>query len=141
MMLIFGLIGYYILKSLAISVFISHFRKLRNKIDIIMNLLSFSVTSIFHVILVEKQPIKHHILSDCLTFNFRHRSEYKSFESVWRGLTEHRREHPIRITCPCNEHPLTPHFYIEKVGFTWVYIFFLLLLQNIDCGYSLEPPQ
>ena len=32
----------------------------------------------------------------------------------------------IRITCPCNEHPLTPHFYIEKVGFTRVYIFFLI---------------
>ena len=47
----------------------------------------------------------------------------------------------IRITCPCNEHPLTPHFYIEKVGFTRVYIFFLFLLKNIDCGYSLEPPQ
>ena len=46
----------------------------------------------------------------------------------------------IRITCPCNEHPLTPHFYIEKVGFTRVYTFFLYLLQNIDCGYSLEPP-
>ena len=46
----------------------------------------------------------------------------------------------IRITCPCNEQPLTPHFYIEKVGFTRVYIFFLFLLQNIDCGYSLEPP-
>ena len=45
----------------------------------------------------------------------------------------------IMITCPCNEHPLTPHFYIEKVGFTRVYIFFLFLLQNIDCGYSLEP--
>ena len=47
----------------------------------------------------------------------------------------------IRITCPCNEHPLTPHFYIEKVGFTRVYIFFFFLLQNIDCGYSLEPPR
>ena len=47
----------------------------------------------------------------------------------------------IMITCPCNEHPLTPHFYIEKVGFTRVYIFFLFLLQNIDCGYSLEPPR
>ena len=47
----------------------------------------------------------------------------------------------IRITCPCNEHPLTPHFYIEKVGFTRVYIFFLFLLHNIDCGYSLEPPR
>ena len=34
----------------------------------------------------------------------------------------------IRITCPCNEHPLTTHFYIEKVGFTRVYMFFLFLL-------------
>ena len=47
----------------------------------------------------------------------------------------------IRITCPCNEHPLTPHFYIEKVGFSRVYIVFLFLLQTIDCGYSLEPPR
>ena len=44
-------------------------------------------------------------------------------------------------TRPCNVHPLTPHFYIVKLGFTGVYIFFLFLLQNIDCGYSLEPPQ
>ena len=43
-------------------------------------------------------------------------------------------------TSPCNEDPLTPHFYIVKLGFTGVYFFFLFLLQNIDCGYSLEPP-
>ena len=24
----------------------------------------------------------------------------------------------IRITCPCNVYPLTPHFYIVKLGFT-----------------------
>ena len=49
---------------------------------------------------------------------------------------------PLHITktSPCNKDPLTPHFYIVKVGFTGVYIFFLFLLQNIDCGYSLEPP-
>ena len=46
----------------------------------------------------------------------------------------------ITKTSPCNEDPLTPHFYIVKLGFTGVYIFFLFLLQNIDCGYSLEPP-
>ena len=46
----------------------------------------------------------------------------------------------ITKTSPCNEHPLTPHFYIVKLGFTGVYIFFLFLLQNIDCRYSLEPP-
>ena len=35
--------------------------------------------------------------------------------------------------------PLKPHFYIVKLGFARVYLFFLFLLQNIDCGYSLEP--
>ena len=32
----------------------------------------------------------------------------------------------IMITCPCDSHPLTPHFYIVKLGFTGVYIFFLI---------------
>ena len=43
-------------------------------------------------------------------------------------------------TCPCNVYPLEPHFYIAKLGFAGVYLFFLFLLQNIDCGYSLELP-
>ena len=34
----------------------------------------------------------------------------------------------IRITCPCDLYPLTPHFYIVKLGFTRVYIIFLFLL-------------
>ena len=34
--------------------------------------------------------------------------------------------------------PLKPHFYIVKLGFTGVYIIFLVLLKNIDCGYSLD---
>ena len=37
--------------------------------------------------------------------------------------------------------PLIPHFYIVKLGFAGVYLLFLFLLQNIDCGYSLEPPR
>ena len=37
--------------------------------------------------------------------------------------------------------PLKPHFYIVKLGFTGVYIIFLIFAQNIDCGYSLEPPR
>ena len=32
----------------------------------------------------------------------------------------------IMQTSPCNEYPLTPHFYIVKLGFTGVYIFFLI---------------
>ena len=31
--------------------------------------------------------------------------------------------------------------YLEKLGFVGVYLFFLFLLQNIDWGYSLEPPR
>ena len=36
---------------------------------------------------------------------------------------------------------LIPHIYVVKLGFTGVYIIFLLLIQNIYCGYSLEPPR
>ena len=36
---------------------------------------------------------------------------------------------------------LKPHFYIVKLGFTGVYIIFLISAQNIDCGYSLEQPR
>ena len=37
-----------------------------------------------------------------------------------------------------NFDPLKPHFYIVKLGFA---LFFLFLLKNIDCGFSLEPPR
>ena len=44
--------------------------------------------------------------------------------------------------CMCKEHPLTPHFLYSKTGGLQGYTFsFLFLLQNIDCGYWLEPPQ
>ena len=45
----------------------------------------------------------------------------------------------ITKTCLHNFDPLKPHFYIVKRGFTGVYIIFLISVQNIDCGYSLEP--
>ena len=48
---------------------------------------------------------------------------------------------PITKTCLYNFDPLKPHFYIVKLGFTGVYIIFLSMLKNIDCGYSLEPPR
>ena len=38
---------------------------------------------------------------------------------------------PVQVimkTSPCNVYPLTPHFYIVKLGFTGVYIIFLFLL-------------
>ena len=38
----------------------------------------------------------------------------------------------IRKTCPCKVYPFIPHFYIVKLGFAGVYLFFLFLLQNIE---------
>ena len=37
--------------------------------------------------------------------------------------------------------PLKLHFYVVKLGFTGVYIIFLISAQNIDYGYLLEPPR
>ena len=57
-------------------------------------------------------------------------------------LKDHNHEaHPITKTCLYNFDPLKPHFYVVELGFTGVYIIFLFLLKNIDCGYSLEPPR
>ena len=38
-----------------------------------------------------------------------------------------------------NFDPLKPHFYVVKLGWTGVYIFFLISAKNIDCRYLLEP--
>ena len=55
-------------------------------------------------------------------------SNYFSFEPSAMGKTEIGSVNfylVIMLTCSCNVHPLTPHFYIVKVGFTGVYIIFL----------------
>ena len=57
----------------------------------------------------------------------------KSMSSVWSLF--------ITKTRLYNFDPLKPHFYIVKLGFTGVYIIFLISAQNIDCGYSFEPPR
>ena len=44
----------------------------------------------------------------------------------------------IRKTCLYKFDPLKPHFYIVKLGFTGVYISFLIYAKDIDCGYLLE---
>ena len=46
----------------------------------------------------------------------------------------------IGITYRCKCDHLKPRF-IGKLEFTLVYIIVLFLHQNIDCGYSLTPPQ
>ena len=37
-------------------------------------------------------------------------------------------QYDIMKTCPCNEHPRTPHFCIGKLKFTRVFTIFLFLL-------------
>ena len=40
-----------------------------------------------------------------------------------------------------NFDPFKPHFYIVKLGYTGVYIIFLISAQKHRLGYSLEPPR
>ena len=40
----------------------------------------------------------------------------------------------ITKTSPCNEHPLTPHFYVVKLGFTGVYIFSYFCSKTLIVG-------
>ena len=47
----------------------------------------------------------------------------------------------ITITCLYNFDPLKPHFYKVILEFTGVYIIFHILVKNIDCGNTLEPPR
>ena len=54
-------------------------------------------------------------------------------------MLESKQEVIITKTCLYNFDPLKPLFYIVKLGFTGYTLFFLFLLKNIDCGYSLEP--
>ena len=51
---------------------------------------------------------------------------------IWSFVSS--RKHAYIILTPLNP-------YIVKLGFTGVYIIFLISAQNIDCGYSLEPPR
>ena len=46
----------------------------------------------------------------------------------------------ITKTCLYNN-PHKHHFFIVKPGFIGVYVIFHISAQNIDCGYSLEPPR
>ena len=47
----------------------------------------------------------------------------------------------ITKTYQYNFDPLKLHFYIVKLGFTGVYIIFIISAKNIDCGYPLESPR
>ena len=67
---------------------------------------------------------------------------YRHFCDIFIDMnTKRERKLIITKTCLYNLDPIKPHFYIVKLGFTGVYIFFLFLLKNIHCGYALEPPR
>ena len=63
------------------------------------------------------------------------------FLTIIDGNSYFRISSTITKTCLYNFNPLKPQFYIVKLGFTGVYIIFLFLLKNINCGYSLEAPR
>ena len=53
-----------------------------------------------------------------------------------------KRQYLITKTRLYNFDPLKPHFYICKTGvYKGIHYLFLISDQNIDCGYSLEPPR
>ena len=65
---------------------------------------------------------------------------FKETRNSENSITNPESIHIIRKTYPCNVNPLKPDFCIVKLGYTGVNLFFLFLLQNIDCCYSLERP-
>ena len=49
--------------------------------------------------------------------------------------------HHVNMPSLYNFDHLKPHYNIVKRWFTGVTLFFLFFFENIDCGYSLEPPR
>ena len=79
----------------------------------------------------------------------------RKIDDIWFSYPtrkiELKRQIAITKTYLYNFYPLKPHFYILKLGFTGVYIIFLISAQKhrlwvlvrtaSSCGYSLEPPR
>ena len=71
-------------------------------------------------------------------FSMSSAENFTQHTKCWRSTQTHHENTPIFIVY--NFDSLKPNFYIVKLGFTGVYIIFLISAQNIDCGYSLELP-
>ena len=84
------------------------------------------------------ETLKHTLFCCLYSFPFlwRNKKIYSRSITKYDSLTT-----PITKTCLYNTDPLKPHFYTVKLGFTGVYIIFLIALKNIVCRYSLEPPR
>ena len=94
---------------------------------------------LFHVVMLALWPVQR--LPSSLSIFFLHLLLYcwvlhQEIGVRFRASKTASRKHAYIILTP-----LKPHFYIVKLGFTGVYIIFLISAQNIDCGYSLEPPR
>ena len=70
-----------------------------------------------------------------------HRCVSSAWPAIYMNCEQKSKMLPITKPCLCNYDPIKPHFYIVKLGFTGVYVVFLISTQNIDCGYSLKPPR
>ena len=71
---------------------------------------------------------------------YRYFSYFSTETCVWQQATNVFLQN-ITKSCLYNFDPLKPHFYIVKLGFTEVYIIFLISAQNFDGGHSLELPR
>ena len=104
---------------------------LRSKVIQKVHVLCKQITNIYAL---------EYAIQDCLQsvftmYHFVSRGEQQHYSGeffIVRNITKTRRY---------NIDPLKPHFYVIKLGFTGYTLFFLFLLKNIDCGYSLEPPR
>ena len=77
----------------------------------------------------------------CANHNYRSRGIILYCNHVVSCPDENNNITSWKHACLYNVDPLKPHFYIVKLGFTGYTLFFLYLLKNIDCEYSLEPPR
>ena len=87
-----------------------------------MHSFGFKLSNCYFVVLVPRGPNPLGTLA--LSFDQRHLSSgFPTRSEANRAVQPH-----IMQTCLCNVYPLTPHLYIEKLGFTGVFIIFLFLL-------------
>ena len=65
-----------------------------------------------------------------------------NFDNLDVGLTDKMTRNIITKTCPCNIHRLLSFLALKIENFQLkMFDIFLIFAQNIDCGYTLEPPR
>ena len=80
-------------------------------------------------------------LSKCLLrINIKHGIRRDVSRKQHHGYSIHSHSKSSEKISQKHDCALYPKFIIAKLGYAWVYLSFLFLLRNIQCGYSLEPP-